>query len=320
MRECSKGGCELSKLSSKLSRRAFLASSANGLALAASAKLGYPLEYPLIRAEGSHRDLGRQHGEQVSGKIQAHLNLMMASGRLSREELRSCALRFQPLFEKYCPHLLDEIGGLAEGARITLAEALAVNIRGELSHAPQEGCTAYVIGGTGTVQREMLAGQNSDMESAIPPLGYMLLLKPVNKPEVLMWTFGGMIGYHGMNAGGVAHFANALGGGPANAMGLPHYPIKRMMLECDHVDQVVRLLRTADQTQRNVSLGQARVESAFARAPGRLKHSGGTNRSACGYAGARGRSKSQNRRPTGARARRAPARGSRCAGSGQVLF
>ena len=101
------------------------------------------------------------------------------------------------------------------------------------------------------------------MESAIPPLGYMLLLKPVNKPEVLMWTFGGMIGYHGMNAGGVAHFANALGGGPANAMGLPHYPIKRMMLECDHVDQVVRLLRTADQTQRNVSLGQARVESAF---------------------------------------------------------
>ena len=137
MRECSKGGCELSKLSSKLSRRAFLASSANGLALAASAKLGYPLEYPLIRAEGSHRDLGRQHGEQVSGKIQAHLNLMMASGRLSREELRSRALRFQPLFEKYCPHLLDEIGGLAEGARITLAEALAVNIRGELSHAPQ---------------------------------------------------------------------------------------------------------------------------------------------------------------------------------------
>jgi isopenicillin-N N-acyltransferase-like protein len=139
---------------------------------------------------------------------------------------------------------LDEIGGLAEGARITLAEALAVNIRGELSHAPQEGCTAYVIGGTGTAQREMLAGQNSDMESAIPPLGYMLLLKPVNKPEVLMWTFGGMIGYHGMNAGGVAHFANSLGGGPANAMGLPHYPIKRMMLECDHVDQVVRLLRT----------------------------------------------------------------------------
>jgi isopenicillin-N N-acyltransferase-like protein len=82
------------------------------------------------------------------------------------------------------------------------------------------------------------------MESAIPPLGYMLRLKPVNKPEILMWTFGGMIGYHGMNSTGVAHFANALGGGPDSAMGLPHYPVKRMMLECDHVDQVARLLRT----------------------------------------------------------------------------
>jgi isopenicillin-N N-acyltransferase-like protein len=222
---------------SELSRRTFL--------LAASAKLGAPVEYPLFHAEGSHRELGRQHGEQAEGQIHAHLDLMTEAGPLSRKELRRRALTFQPLFEKYCPHLLEEIRGLAEGARIPLAEALAVNIRGELSHAPQEGCTAYVIGRKGTAQGEMLAGQNSDMESAIPSLGYMLRLKPVNKPGVLMWTFGGMIGYHGMNSAGVAHFANALGGGPASAMGLPHYPVKRMMLECGHVDQVVRLLRTA---------------------------------------------------------------------------
>ena len=58
-----------------------------------------------------------------------------------------------------------------------------------------------------------------------------------------MWTFGGMIGYHGMNSRGVAHFANALGGGPASRLGMPHYPVKRLMLECDSVDQVIDLLK-----------------------------------------------------------------------------
>jgi hypothetical protein len=116
-------------------------------------------------------------------------------------------------------------------AGIELAEALAVNIRGELHQAHAEGCTTYVISRAGAFNRKMLAGQNSDLTPEVPPLGYVLHLKPVNKPEILMWTFGGMIGYHGMNSAGVSQFNNALGGGPRSRMGLPHYPVKRMMLE-----------------------------------------------------------------------------------------
>jgi hypothetical protein len=81
-------------------------------------------------------------------------------------------------------------------------------------------------------QQEILIGQNSDMTVDIPPLAYVLNLKPAGKPEVMMWTFGGMLGYHGMNGVGVAHFANALGGGPRGRFAMPHYPVKRMMLEC----------------------------------------------------------------------------------------
>jgi predicted choloylglycine hydrolase len=58
-----------------------------------------------------------------------------------------------------------------------------------------------------------------------------------------MWTFGGQIGYHGLNAAGVAHFANALGGGPAWKFGLSHYPVKRMMLERGTLAEVYDLLR-----------------------------------------------------------------------------
>ena len=226
-------------------RRDFLCAVGTGVTLAAGRGAGTPPQYPLFRAAGSHRELGRQHGEQAADKIHAHVEFIAAEGKFSRDNLHARALAFQPLFEKYCPHLLEELHGLAEGARLPLAEALAVNIRGELYHAGKEGCTTYAIGRTGTSSRQILAGQNSDMGPHVPPLAYVLHLKPLQKPQILMWTFGGMIGYHGMNSLGVAHFANALfGDGPPTQWGMPHYPLKRLMFECDHVNQIIQLCQT----------------------------------------------------------------------------
>ena len=210
-----------------MTRRTFLAAAA-----------GPPPTYPLYRAKGSHRELGRQHGEQASAKVAAHVDYMMSSGGMSRAVLHARAMKFLPLFERHCPHLADEMRGLGEGARVPFAEALACNIRGEITRAPEGGCTAYAIRG-----RSIIAGQNSDMTPEIPPLGYVLHLAPIGKPDVMMWTFGGMIGYHGINSAGVGHFANALGGGPEGRFAMPHYPVKRMMLECANLDQVTDLLR-----------------------------------------------------------------------------
>jgi len=201
-----------------------------------------PAEYPVYRAAGSYRELGRQHGEQASARIRAHVDYLCLTQKLSREKLRRKALRFQPLFERHCPHLLEEMRGLGEGAGIEFAEALAVNIRGEMGQVKDEGCTTFVIGKRGTAAGGILVGQNSDMNTENIRLGYVLHLKPRNKPEVMLWTFGGMIGYHGMNSAGVAHFANALGGGPAGRFAMPHYPVKRMMLECERLEQVAELL------------------------------------------------------------------------------
>jgi isopenicillin-N N-acyltransferase-like protein len=195
--------------------------------------------YDLVKAEGTHRELGRQHGEQAVESIRAHADYIARTQQLSSDDLTAKALAFKPLFDQYCPHLLDEIEGLAEGAGITVAQALACNLRGELGRAPADGCTAYVIGRSGTAAGDVLIGQNSDMSQPNIEMGYVLHLKPKDKPQVLLWTFGGMIGYHGMNSAGVAHFANALGGGPAGQFGLSHYPVKRMMLECSTVNEVM---------------------------------------------------------------------------------
>ncbi len=96
-----------------------------------------PLVFPLIRASGSSRQLGREHGEQATEQIRAFLDFLGRSLNLSSAELRARTGRFRPLFAAACPRLLDEVEGLAEGAGIHPADALAVQIRGELGPAAE---------------------------------------------------------------------------------------------------------------------------------------------------------------------------------------
>src|ERR1041384_5453077 len=147
-----------------LSRREVLRlAGAAAVVNASPAAANEPAEYPLYKARGTHRELGRQHGEQASRQIKAHIEMMRARPKLTDEQFKRRVARFQPMFERYCPHLLEEMRGLAEGAGVTLEEAMACSIRGELSGARvDEGCTAYAIGRKGTVGGEVIAGQNAD--------------------------------------------------------------------------------------------------------------------------------------------------------------
>ena len=199
--------------------------------------------FPCIEVSGTHREMGRQHGTQARERIRGYLDNLAESLKLSRTALQKRALKFQPLFDKTCPHLVEEVTGLGEGAGLTFAEALALQLRGELGQLPPEGCTTFVISGRGTASGQILIGQNSDTPAETENFAYVLRATPIDKPAFLIWTFGGMLGYHGLNSHGVAHFANALGGGPAWKFALSHYPVKRMMLEQRTIGDVVDLLR-----------------------------------------------------------------------------
>lgn len=198
--------------------------------------------FPCYRAEGTHRQLGRAHGEQAREQIQAHVQYLCETTQLPVASLRDRAMIFNKLFEQHCPHLIEEIAGLAEGAGVSYAEALATNIRSALGNVPDGGCTAFVVSRQGTKSKEILIGQNSDQLPVGMGLGYVLYLKPRDKPEILMWTFGGMIGYHGVNSLGIGHFANNLGGGPTSRFGMPHYPAKRLMHECSSLPELKRMM------------------------------------------------------------------------------
>ena len=200
--------------------------------------------YPLIEAAGAPRELGRQHGEQARLKIASFVGWMCESFKLSEKDLAWKARTFKPLIDKHCPHLMEEIVGLAEGAGIRLEAAMACQLRGELVQRTTDACTTFVLGPSVTASGEVLIGQTSDMDDQMRDFAYVLHLHPEGRPEVIMWTFGGMLGYHGLNEHGVASFANSVGGGPRWRPGLSHYPLKRLMLEQSNLASVREVMES----------------------------------------------------------------------------
>lgn len=212
------------------------------------------MPFPYVEVSGDPYRMGFQHGRQagplIAGFVEHLVRTAGGARRQSPEEARPAVLRaaarFRPLFDRHCPALLEEVRGVADGAGLSFEEALLVQIRGEV--APllrEEACTTFAVAGERTETGGALIGQTSDMEPELERFFIVLYVIPDEGPRVLMWTFAGQLGYHGLSSHGVAHFANALAGGPAPRGplpgGLPHYPVKRLLYGCRSREEVLGL-------------------------------------------------------------------------------
>lgn len=200
--------------------------------------------FPYVEVSGSSHEMGLQHGQQAAPLIDRYLGWIEKQTGKTRRELGRRARAFLPLIQRLNPELLDEVRGLAEGAGLTFEEALVCQARGAAASAPAEGCTAFSFTGAATGGRGPLAGQNQDLPPEFSDVGIVLHLIPDDgRPRAITFTFAGQLGYMGMNQQGVAHFANALGDARWQ-LGLPHYPLKRHLLELSTVAECLEVLRS----------------------------------------------------------------------------
>ena len=77
-------------------------------------------------------------------------------------------MSFLPLIQDLSPSLVDEIKGLAEGAEITLGEAVLCQARAEAARVGEGACTAFALTGSATAAGRPLAGQNQDLAPDTP--------------------------------------------------------------------------------------------------------------------------------------------------------
>lgn len=201
--------------------------------------------FPLVDVAGPPYQRGLQHGRACGDLIRRYAAVMAQSrteevGRpgarpaLSEAELGRRALLFLPAIEAFAPDQVEEIRGIAAGAELPFELALLANVRGEVFglDRPSVGCSAVALGRRATADGATLIGQNQDQDPAMQELVVVLRVEPERGPRMLMATFGGLIGYGGINSAGVGYMMNALGNSVWR-MAMPNYPLKRAFLEQD---------------------------------------------------------------------------------------
>lgn len=147
------------------------------------------------------------------------------------------------LNERLSDQLL-ELEGFSAGAEITLHQAVALQYRRELigvnaeaSAARAEGdCTAFAVSKNGT----FILGQTIDQDGLISDMGLVLRIMPANlsEPEILMYSFVGLLAYLGINSSGVGVCINLLTTNVVSP-GVSPYLLVREILNCHSAEEAV---------------------------------------------------------------------------------
>jgi len=200
---------------------------------------------PVVEISGTPTERGRQYGEAVRPRLHAALayyeEAFGQSAGLTWDQVTARAARWAEPVRSHAPHLLEEMGGIADGAGVTLLDVLALNARGEVIYdnsfadmAEEErtdGCTSFVAYGQASGDGHVWAGQNWDWRAGVADTVVMLRIVQPPAPTLIMQVEAGQIGRQGANSAGIAFNANGLGGRFSNAIGLPQTVVRRSALD-----------------------------------------------------------------------------------------
>ena len=211
----------------------------------------------VVDLTGPPREMGRAHGEELRTTIAdglsqwfelvqrrtGHAGEAYAAGFVS-------STSYTRAIEAYTPELMDEVKGIAEGARQKLEVILAYQMMDEewayrvalvrARRASIQACSAVGVVRKGS----SLVAQNMDLPSHYDGTQVVLRLHPENAPGVMIFGPAGMIGTTGLNSEGVAVCCNALFQLRHRTSGLPVGFVVRAMLGRHSAEDAVALLKT----------------------------------------------------------------------------
>lgn len=198
-----------------------------------------------LDAAGSPFERGLDLGKAWAGEIATHLDRLGEAlarqgvaqpddylGRMVRET------GFQAAIARHCPHLLDEVRGMAEGAGAPFERVYALQLldeewayrRTHAAPAKREKCSSFAVrdpvaGATWIGQNMDIGGYTDGLQWAVRHAAYE------DRPGALVFTVAGLLGLMGVNAAGVGLCVNSLPQLPSRTDGLPVAFVVRRLLE-----------------------------------------------------------------------------------------
>ncbi|MFI1827019.1 C45 family autoproteolytic acyltransferase/hydrolase [Streptomyces sp. NPDC020412] len=220
---------------------------------------GLPAEPLFVRTSGSPLDRGRQYGTaartQVLRSLEHYERVYAKFADVPWDAATALAETFVPVIEAFDADHLEEMQGIAEGAGVTFADVLALNLRTEILFsgkarkiaagaggptAPPE-CTAFVdLRGP-----EPVVGQNWDWIPFAHGTVVVLETEPTNGPRWVSVVEAGLLAKFGMNSAGLTVLTNALVTSlDVGSPGMPYHLLLRALLESESLAAAEEKLRS----------------------------------------------------------------------------
>jgi Acyl-coenzyme A:6-aminopenicillanic acid acyl-transferase len=204
---------------------------------------------PFVRVTAGPFGLGFAHGQARAGALREFIadNLCrisaLAPSPVTAESLRPALAEYGAAITHAAPRLSEELDGLAAGAGIPRDMATLLQVRREIigyQRIPARGdCTTYASLSAGPDGSPVLAQTvdlNGNLDDQITVLDAGLTS---SGRRALILSFGGLLGYLGLNSDGLAIGLNLVLGGQWGP-GLPPYLAIRHLL--DHAGSVAEAL------------------------------------------------------------------------------
>lgn len=214
-----------------------------------------PLPFPELEASGSAGELGLQHGRRFAALIARNLafyhRYLAAETRADAPRLIELAARFAGPIGAHAPEQLEEIEGIAKGARLRRDEILLLNARSDLlvlgrrrPASRPSGCTALALVGAVGGAPSLALGQNWDWDVALRSGTVLLRLRPKGRPRLVTFSEAGMVGKIGMNEHRLGVCLNFLShrSDAASAPGLPVHCLLRAALGSSSLEEAYKLI------------------------------------------------------------------------------
>lgn len=193
---------------------------------------------PLVRVSGTHRQMGRQIGEQC----QVHIRNSLDNARmlidsiyedlqLDWEGAKIQARKYIPFAQERYPRYLEELQGIAEGAGVEFDDLAVLNAMEAVSmdalHLTK--CTSMAVNEERTADGHVLVAHNEDWLPEDEADVYVLHASPNDEPPFLAMTYGGLLPNIGFNAAGIAQCCDSVYPNDSR-IGIPRVVVSRAVL------------------------------------------------------------------------------------------
>jgi isopenicillin-N N-acyltransferase-like protein len=194
---------------------------------------------------GSAFEIGRQHGETLRDEIIGEFApaLQSAAGVLGVSEARVLD-RHRALYERQfaalLPRAIEEIQGIARGAELSYEQAFFAATRdGVRPTQLADGCTAFFCGKSTTRTGGVLLGQTKDTPAPLSRYRIMKLHYD-DGLRVVTLNYPGWIAHAGISSNGLANTGNSLYAAPPDEETVPFSLLKRLVMEKNSTQEVLR--------------------------------------------------------------------------------